>query len=124
MRIAWWMPLTAGVGVVVVASGFLFAAVYRVNPSKVVEHPYADSAHEDEQRAGMHAFAARGWRLDQAGDATGTVLSLVAGQGPAPAVAAIHLYRPDAPELDRDLRWPDPTQPLRIELPRPGAWQV
>lgn len=124
MRFTWWMAPAIGVGICAVANGLLIATSFRVRPQKVVERPYAASAHEDERTAERDAFTARGWHLAAVVDGSGCTLTLVSSGGAPPVVGRVHLYRPDDLAADRDLVWTDLALPLRCDLPRPGAWAV
>lgn len=124
MSLRWWMPPAIGVGAVALANVCLFAAVARVHPEKVEAHPYAASAHEDAHLAALHAFASRGWRLVASMDAEGAVLRIEGGPVPGMVAVAVRLYRPDDAGLDRSVPWPDISVPLRVPLPRAGAWQA
>jgi len=120
----WWLPPVIGIGAVAIANTCLFVAVAKVRPAKVEARTYASGAQEDGRLDALRAFAARGWRIEAAADGAGADLRLVPGSGPAPARAEVRLRRPDAPDQDRDLAWPDPAAPLRLALPRPGVWDV
>lgn len=121
MKFAWWMAPVIGVGACAIANGVLIATAFRVRPEKVVEHPYADSQYEDARSAERDAFAAAGWRLAVAVDGTGCLLTLSGASAEAGVVA---VYRPDDLRADRRMPWPDTSRPLRIDLPRPGAWSL
>lgn len=124
MTFRWWMAPAVGVGLVAVANAVLITAAVRVRPQKSEAQPYAASAQEDQRAAERAAFAARGWRLDAATDAAGTTLSLIAPAGPRPVAAQVAVFRPDDAAADRQAVWTDPSRPLRIDLPRPGAWSL
>lgn len=124
MKFTWWMAPVIGVGLCAIANGVLIATAYRVRPQKLVEHAYADSKFEDARAAERDAFAARGWTVAAAVDATGCTLTLVSSGGSPPQAGVVDLYRPDDRSADRQLAWSDLSAPLRCPLPRPGAWSV
>jgi nitrogen fixation protein FixH len=124
MRFRWWMAPVIGVGICATANGVLIATSFRVRPQKVVERPYAASAHEDQRAAERAVFTARGWRLTTAVDGSGCTLTLASIGGVQPVAGRVQLYRPDDLAADRELAWTDLAQPLRCDLPRPGAWSV
>lgn len=124
MKFRWWMAPVIGVGICAVANGVLIATAFRVRPQKSEPRPYAASAFEDQRAGERAAFAALGWRLEHAVDATGATLRLDVPAGPRPSTGLVRLYRPDDVASDREVAWPDPAQPLRIDLPRPGAWSL
>ena len=117
----WWMAPVIGVGICAIANGTLIATSLMVRPQKVVERPYADSEHEDTRAAERDGFAAAGWKLDVAVDGSGCLLTLSGGVAEAGVVS---IYRPDDVQADRRIPWPDLTLPLRVELPRRGAWSL
>ncbi|MEK7412568.1 MAG: FixH family protein [Planctomycetota bacterium] len=123
MTVRWWMPLVFGVSVVAIANACLIATWFRVLPTQVEAHPYRASAMEDDHRRETDGFVARGWLLTHQVDATGVTVRVA---GPTTEVdgAVVRLYRPDAPGLDRTVHWTDRRQPLRLELPRRGAWDL
>lgn len=124
MTFRWWMAPVIGVGIVATANAVLITTAVRVRPQKSEARPYAESAFEDKHAGERDGFAARGWRLERAVDATGATLRLVAADGPRPVRAEVALFRPNDAAADRQVAWTDPAQPLRIELPRPGAWSL
>lgn len=124
MIFRWWMAPAIGVGLVAVANGVLIATALRVRPQKSEASPYAASAFEDTRASARDAFAERGWRMQQSVDGSGVTLLLEATPGPRPRVAQVKLFRPDDASADREIGWTDPLQPLRIDLPRPGAWAL
>lgn len=121
MIFKWWMAPVIGVGLCAVANGVLIATALRVRPEKTSARPYLESAEEDARAAERDAFAARGWRLAEAVDGGGCTLTL---SGPPSGGAMVAVYRPDDRTADRRVAWPDTSAPLRLELPRPGAWSL
>jgi len=117
----WWMAPVIGVGLCAIANGVLIATAMRVRPEKIVERPYADSAHEDARSAERDGFVSAGWTLASSVDGRGCTLTLA---GAVAVVGVVGVYRPDDRSADRRVPWPDLTQPLRVELPRPGAWSL
>jgi len=124
MTFRWWMAPVLGVGIVATANGVLIATAVHVRPQKSEARPYAESAFEDKHAGERDGFAARGWRLEREIDASGATLRLVAANGPRPVTAEVALFRPNDAAADRQISWADPSLPLRVDLPRPGAWAL
>jgi nitrogen fixation protein FixH len=118
------MAPAIGVGIVALANVALIVTAVHVRVRKVEDSPYAASAHEDERAIERASFATRGWRIETAVDGSGVLLTLHLGQGAPPVSGLVRLYRPDDPAADRIEPWSDPKQPLRVALPRPGAWSL
>lgn len=124
MTFRWWMAPAIGVGIVALANAVLIATSVHVRPQRSEAQPYAASAHEDRHADERAAFAARGWRLSAPVDETGATLSLMAPGGVRPMAAQVSVFRPDDAAADQQVVWTDPSQPLRVDLPRPGAWSL
>lgn len=122
MRFRWWMAPAIGIGAVALANTALISTTLLVRPQQSSRQPYAASAQEDQRIAERTSFRDRGWRIDAELDAAGATLHLRAP--PAAGRGVVRLYRPDDAAADREIAWPDPAQPLRIDLPRPGAWTL
>jgi hypothetical protein len=116
-----WLPVFV-IGAAAIANIAIIVVAKRVSPQKVEEQAYAASVHFDADKAAAEAFSARGLRLDVSAPEPATLHLRI--DGGANGVAQVRLYRPDAPEADRTVAWPDVAQPLTIPLSRPGVWRI
>lgn len=116
-----WLPVFV-IGAAVIANAAIILVAKRVSPQKVEEQAYAASAHFDADKAAAEAFTAHGLRLSATAPDP-THLQLVISRG-AQGPAQVRLYRPDAPDADRTVSWPDSLQPLIIPIDRPGVWRL
>jgi len=121
IRISWaWTPVIV-IGLAAVANAGIIIAGLRVRPEAVEDRPWLASVGFDARKAAEARFAAGGMRLTAEAEAGGIRVRL---EAPALVNARLALYRPDERGLDHVVAWPDPTQPLRLALPRAGVWHV
>lgn len=119
-----WLPLMV-IGAAAIANLALILVARRTHVSKVEEHPWLAAERIDQDKLASQAFADGGGRL--AVEAAGQRITCQLLGPPAITnctTAQVRCYRPSDAALDRQLPWPDPSQPLSLDLPAPGRWEV
>ena len=119
-----WVPLVA-ILLTAIPNAVMIVVTHRIRPSAVEEHPYLASMHSDQDKARHAAFTDGGWALGSRTAGLQLTCTLTVPAGTArPEDASVALYRPDDPDLDRVVPWPDAGAPLVIHLARPGRWRL
>ncbi|MCK6487687.1 MAG: FixH family protein [Planctomycetes bacterium] len=119
-----WLPLMV-IGAAAIANLALILVARRTHVSKVEDHPWLAAERIDQDKLAAQAFADGGGRL--AVEAAGQRITCRLLGPPAitsTTSAQVRCYRPSDAALDRLMPWPDTSQPISLELPAPGRWEV
>lgn len=119
-----WLPLMV-IGAAAVANLALILVARRTHVSKVEEHPWLAAERIDQDKLAAQAFADGGGRLTVEAAGQRITCRLLGPPAITSCTAAqVRCYRPSDASLDRQLPWPDTSQPLSLDLPAPGRWEV
>lgn len=119
-----WLPVMV-IGVAAVSNLALILVARRTHVTKVEEHPWLAAERIDRDKVELQAFAARGLRFAVEGHGLHVTCRLAGPAGaPAPSPLRLHCYRASDAGLDRTVDWTDPQQPLEMELPVAGRWEL
>jgi hypothetical protein len=116
-----WMPAIV-IAIAAVPNTIFIITAIRVHPTKVEAKAWDASARIDAARAGEAAFDASG-RLFSARVEADALVAVIAGPPPGEGLR-LRLYRPDDPQLDREIAWPAGAGNLAADLPKAGLWRV
>jgi len=112
--------------VVLIAVHMVFIVrMTRADTSSVEPDAYQRSAEYDEDLAALARFDRLGLELAlEPGTDDSLTLALRGGDDLMLRDAVLAFYRPDSADLDQEVAWERPREPISLALPRSGRWRV